>query len=188
MPAESPLPSVPSAPSSSRRRSVQPSSVSAASELPTDELASERTPLVKKRSEPAITFMDDLKEVEEKEEVEPRSVKKTPRRSEGSGFSDFNPFQSGSEDAADRERRRRKVRCVALPNCAVLICSLRSDCPPRSPLSLASRSLLLLTTPHPLPPLPPSQTYTARLPVRTCAELVQAERILNPPPRTFATG
>jgi hypothetical protein len=106
MPAESPLPS---APSSSRRRSVQPSSVSVTSELPSDESARDKTPLGKKRSETAISFMDNVKEEEEKEEPKPRSEKKTPRKSEDSGFSDFNPFQSGSEDAAERERRRRKV-------------------------------------------------------------------------------
>jgi len=114
MPAESPLPPVPSAPSSSRRRSIQPSSASVASEIPLDEFSRDKTPLAKKRSEAAISFMDDVKEEEEKEDIKPRSEKKTPRRSEDSGFSDFNPFQSGSEDVADRERRRRKVGFVHL--------------------------------------------------------------------------
>ena len=48
-----------------------------------------------------------------KEDEQPKKgIKvKTPRRSEEeeSGFSDYNPFQSGSEEAAERERRRRKV-------------------------------------------------------------------------------
>lgn len=51
-------------------------------------------------------------ESEKDEEPLPKSVKKTPRRSnkEDSGaFSDYNPFQSGSEAAAERDRRRRKV-------------------------------------------------------------------------------
>lgn len=40
-----------------------------------------------------------------------RKATRTPRRSDGeeSGFSDVNPFQSGSEDAARKELRRRKV-------------------------------------------------------------------------------
>lgn len=100
MPSASPAISIPSAPSSSRRRSVMPSSASAASDLQGyDSL--EKTPLAKKRSEPAISFLDNLKEEEEKDVT-------TPKR-EDSGFSDFNPFQSGSEEAAERERRRRKV-------------------------------------------------------------------------------
>ena len=57
--------------------------------------------------------MEDVKEESEKEEELPRKTNKikTPRRSAGedSGFSDYNPFQSGSEQAAERERRRRKV-------------------------------------------------------------------------------
>ena len=91
---------------------MQPSSVSIVSDVPSEETTVERTPLAKKRSDAAITFMDDLKEEEEKEENQYRSTKKTPRRSEDSGFTDFNPFQSGSEDAADRDRRRRKVGLV----------------------------------------------------------------------------
>jgi hypothetical protein len=55
----------------------------------------------------------DVKEESEKEdEPAPKSVKKTPRKSvkeDPGAFSDYNPFQSGSEAAADRERRRRKV-------------------------------------------------------------------------------
>ena len=68
----------------------------------------------KRKSEPAISFMDKVKEEEDVRE-EPKSVKKTPRRSVESGFSDFNPFQSGSEDAAERERRRRKARWPTRP-------------------------------------------------------------------------
>jgi hypothetical protein len=55
----------------------------------------------------------DVKEESEKEdEPLPKSVKKTPRKSvkeDPGAFSDYNPFQSGSEAAADRERRRRRV-------------------------------------------------------------------------------
>lgn len=70
--------------------------------------------LKKKASENVIKFVEDVAESEESEVETPVSKKKmkTPRRSgnDESGFSDFNPFQSGGEEAADRERRRRKVK------------------------------------------------------------------------------
>jgi hypothetical protein len=58
----------------------------------------------------------EVKEESEKEdEPVPKSVKKTPRKSvkeDPGAFSDYNPFQSGSEVAAERERRRRRVCTV----------------------------------------------------------------------------
>lgn len=59
------------------------------------------------------------KESEKEDEMWQISKARASRRSDGeqSSFSDFNPFQSGSEEAAERERRRRKVRflCFLLP-------------------------------------------------------------------------
>lgn len=57
-----------------------------------------------------IQLMDEVVEESEKEDQPVKKVRtpKTPRSRE-SGFSDRNPFQSGSEDAAERESRRRKV-------------------------------------------------------------------------------
>ena len=60
----------------------------------------------------------EVKEESEKEDepvMIPKSVKKTPRKSvkeDPGAFSDYNPFQSGSEVAAERERRRRRVRII----------------------------------------------------------------------------
>ena len=94
---------------------MKPSSASVVSEIQTPpEISERRKTLSRKRSEPVIQLMDELREESEKEEEPPKksSRVKTPRRSAGeeSGFSDYNPFQSGSEAAAERERRRRKVR------------------------------------------------------------------------------
>lgn len=65
------------------------------------------------KSSSSLRRVADVKEESEKEdEPLPKSVKKTPRKSvkeDPGAFSDYNPFQSGSEAAADRERRRRKV-------------------------------------------------------------------------------
>lgn len=63
----------------------------------------------------SLRHVPEVKVESEKEDDEPapKSVKKTPRRSmheDAGAFSDYNPFQSGSEAAAERERRRRKVR------------------------------------------------------------------------------
>ena len=111
----SPAPRSSAAPSS-QRRSMIPSSSSVTSELHTpSESTIVRTPVAAK-TEYQVKVMDDLpeerSEPEEPTVPPPASVKKTPRRSkvEDSAFSDFNPFQSGSEEAAERERRRRKVR------------------------------------------------------------------------------
>lgn len=115
VPSESPI-SAPSAPSSSRRRSVKPSSSTSASETqtPSDTGESRAKKQSVRLSEPSLDVMEEVKEESEKEDVATKksSKVKTPRRSTGedSGFSDFNPFQSGSEEAAERERRRRKVR------------------------------------------------------------------------------
>ncbi|RSH90178.1 inner nuclear membrane protein enriched at telomere/subtelomere region [Saitozyma podzolica] len=82
----------------SARRSILPSS-SSGTELRTPSIDEPRS-IAKKRSEPQIRIMDHLKEEEE--------APRTPLRGDEPAFSDFNPFQSGSEDAAERERRRRK--------------------------------------------------------------------------------
>lgn len=71
----------------------------------------------------SLRHVAEVKEEESEKEDEPlpKSVKKTPRRStkEDSGaFSDYNPFQSGSEAAAERDRRRRKVSIYS-PNMSV---------------------------------------------------------------------
>ncbi|ORY20212.1 Man1-Src1p-C-terminal domain-domain-containing protein [Naematelia encephala] len=99
------VPSVQSAPSSSRRRSAQPSSSSVTSERVPPEPDVKRS-AGKRKS----TTMDEVKEESEKEDTPKKKTPrpKTPRRSEDSGFSDFNPFQSGAEDAGEREQRRRK--------------------------------------------------------------------------------
>jgi hypothetical protein len=75
----------------------------------------------KSRSTTSLRNVVDVKEEESEKEDEPipESVKKTPRKSikeDPGAFSDYNPFQSGSEVAAERERRRRKV-CTALRHC-----------------------------------------------------------------------
>ena len=101
----------PSAPPSSRDRFAKPSSSAIASEIRTPSEANVSKP--KRQTEPVIEVTDGLKEESEKEDELPKKTSKikTPRRSTGedSGFSDYNPFQSGSEDAAQRDRRRRKV-------------------------------------------------------------------------------
>jgi hypothetical protein len=74
--------------------------------MPKEERSSpeENRAVSKKKSESAMSTMAEVKE--EEHVPEPKYKTKTPRKSE---YSDFNPFQSGSEDAAERERRRRKV-------------------------------------------------------------------------------
>jgi hypothetical protein len=72
----------------------------------------------KARSSSSLRNTVEVKEESEKED-EPvlKSVKKTPRKSvkeDPGAFSDYNPFQSGSEVAAERERRRRRVRTVVV--------------------------------------------------------------------------
>jgi hypothetical protein len=92
-----------------------PTPVSAHNSTPDHESTNEKTPLAKKRSKPALSSMIDLKEEEEHAAQTPKQAK-TPRKSEvDTGFSDFNPFQSGSEDAAEKERRRRKVSRLCKP-------------------------------------------------------------------------
>jgi len=99
----------PSAPSSTnRRRTIDPT-------LNLNNLDTKtpgKTPS-KSRSTTSLRNVVDVKEESEKEdEPLPKSVKKTPRKSikeDPGAFSDYNPFQSGSEVAAERERRRRKV-------------------------------------------------------------------------------
>ncbi len=127
IPSESPM-SIPSAPSSSRRRSVKPSSSSLASEIHAPEDTSTKTSS-KKKNDAVIEVMDELREESEKEDELPKRTTKvkTPRRSAGedSGFSDYNPFQSGSEEAAERERRRRKVSESMRSILTLTICSPR---------------------------------------------------------------
>jgi len=126
-----------------------PSATPVSSEIPVSEPSSVKQSVSKRKSEPAISWMEDLKEEEEEKPAVPRSVKKTPRRSEESGFSDYNPFQSGSEDAAGRQRRRRKVcqselfpisvltavvhRFVRQEACAATFLRTRSDASSRRP-------------------------------------------------------
>ncbi|WVF70184.1 hypothetical protein IAT40_004972 [Kwoniella sp. CBS 6097] len=102
-------------PADNRRRSNIGSSSSATTELRTPSVGptepAKPPPRSGRKSEPAVRIMDHVAEESEKEETPKKPVKpKTPRKSmnDESGFSDFNPFQSGSEAAADRERRRRK--------------------------------------------------------------------------------
>ncbi|OCF42073.1 hypothetical protein I317_04044 [Kwoniella heveanensis CBS 569] len=111
------FPSTPASltPAGNRRRSNIGSSSSATTELRTPSVGPaepiKATPRSARKSEAAIRLMDHVAEESEKEETPKKPVKpKTPRKSvvDESGFSDFNPFQSGSEAAADRERRRRK--------------------------------------------------------------------------------
>ena len=109
-------PSVPSAPSSSRRHPHGQSSVSVTSEMqpilePVPEKPTPRA-ISKRKSQAMLKVEEDEEEAEEAEtKRSPKSPKrqKTPRKTEPSVFSDYNPFQSGSEEAADIERRRRKV-------------------------------------------------------------------------------
>lgn len=68
------------------------------------------------KKDPVIHFLDQQggeSEADENPRHTPvkRKASRTPRRSDGeeSGFSDVNPFQSGSENAARKELRRRKV-------------------------------------------------------------------------------
>jgi hypothetical protein len=146
---ESPI-SVPSAPSSTRHRSVKPSSSSIASDVqkPSDGRQHQARTSAKKDREPIIEVMDELKEESEKEEEVLRKTSnvKTPRRSAGedSGFSDYNPFQSGSEEAAERERRRRKVSCIYLTWTYADTASPPSACSGANPLNRAFRSPPLL--------------------------------------------
>lgn len=95
------------------------------SSLGTEEL---RTPIATRtlsqphstrRRESKTKIMDHVQKENKKEDEMPEQMSKAraSRRSDGeqSSFSDFNPFQSGSEDAAERERRRRKVRQIMFP-------------------------------------------------------------------------
>ncbi|WWC67546.1 uncharacterized protein I206_101455 [Kwoniella pini CBS 10737] len=114
-------PSTPSliTPASDRRRSAIGSSSSATTELRTPSVGPEivKPPRSARKSEP-VKPLDHLAEESEKEESPKKPIKpKTPRKSavaEESGFSDFNPFQSGSEAAADAERRRRRKSSLGL--------------------------------------------------------------------------
>lgn len=78
-----------------------------------------------------VAEVKEEEESEKEDEPMPKSVKKTPRRSikdDAGAFSDYNPFQSGSEAAAERDRRRRKVSTCSLDvDDFVLIVSHRSD-------------------------------------------------------------
>lgn len=95
------------------------------SSLGTEEL---RTPIAARtvsqphstrRHESKTKIIDHVQKENKKEDEmsEQMSKARASRRSDGeqSSFSDFNPFQSGSEDAAERERRRRKVRQIMFP-------------------------------------------------------------------------
>ena len=71
--------------------------------------------------------MEVKEESEKEDEPVPKSVKKTPRKSvkeDPGAFSDYNPFQSGSEVAAERERRRRRVCTIIVAKHDFLISSL----------------------------------------------------------------
>nr|XP_019005557.1 uncharacterized protein I203_02413 [Kwoniella mangroviensis CBS 8507]OCF69018.1 hypothetical protein I203_02413 [Kwoniella mangroviensis CBS 8507] len=116
LPAPSSTPSL-LTPAADRRRSAVGSSSSATTELRTPSVGPEiKPPRSSRKSEP-VKIMDNLAEESEKEESPKKPIKpKTPRKSVGeeSGFSDFNPFQSGSEAAADKERRRRRKSSLGL--------------------------------------------------------------------------
>ncbi|KAI9635585.1 Man1-Src1p-C-terminal domain-containing protein [Dioszegia hungarica] len=81
--------------------------------------AGDKTPVPAPRSilkkDTAIHFVDQPEADSEADEIPrhtpvKRKASRTPRRSDGeeSGFSDVNPFQSGSDQAARKELRRRK--------------------------------------------------------------------------------
>lgn len=114
-------------PTSSRRTtggraSGTPGPSAFATEAPSSSLGTEkfRTPNAARttsqphstrKSESTAKSMDHVqKESEKEDEMWQISKARASRRSDGeqSSFSDFNPFQSGSEEAAERERRRRK--------------------------------------------------------------------------------
>nr|ODN85958.1 hypothetical protein L203_04457 [Cryptococcus depauperatus CBS 7841] len=67
-----------------------------------------------RKSGSSINRMSHVKEESEgdipKKAIKKEKVQKTPQKANGEdgGFSDYNPFQSGSEEAAERNRRRRK--------------------------------------------------------------------------------
>jgi hypothetical protein len=69
--------------------------------------------MISRRSEHEVQFLDEVKEESEKDDDALRGAKKlrAPRKSDEdrSAFSDRNPFQSGDEEVAENERRRRKV-------------------------------------------------------------------------------
>ncbi|WWC87298.1 uncharacterized protein L201_002186 [Kwoniella dendrophila CBS 6074] len=112
-----PTPSSTLTPAANRRQSAIGSSSSATTELRTPSVGPEIKPPKSSRKSEPVRIMDHLAEESEKEDSPKKSVKpKTPRKSAGeeSGFSDFNPFQSGSEAAADRERRRRRKSSMGL--------------------------------------------------------------------------
>ncbi|KIR75471.1 hypothetical protein I310_00162 [Cryptococcus deuterogattii CA1014] len=106
------------------RASVTPGPSAFATDAQSSSLGTEelRTPIAARtvsqphstrRRESKTKIMDHVQKENKKEDEMPEQMSKAraSRRSEGeqSSFSDFNPFQSGSEDAAERERRRRKV-------------------------------------------------------------------------------
>jgi hypothetical protein len=104
--------SAPPSSTTSRRRSTAPLSES--------ETEKPKSKAIRKKASRA-TLSSIVREESEKEDEPLPSAKKvkkeadreehrTPRRSAGEegGFSDYNPFQSGGEDAAERERRRRR--------------------------------------------------------------------------------
>jgi hypothetical protein len=128
---------------SSRRRSAIPSSSAAPSDIATPSSRSQV------RLEPEVQFLDGVREESEKEDDAGTDRKstgkvKTPRRSGGeeSGYSDYNPFQSGSEEAAQRERRRRKVSRVCTWNLADIRSRQLGQHPELDLLNLGNRSLL----------------------------------------------
>ncbi|KGB75094.2 hypothetical protein CNBG_0932 [Cryptococcus deuterogattii R265] len=105
------------------RASVTPGPSAFATDAQSSSLGTEelRTPIAARtvsqphstrRRESKTKIMDHVQKENKKEDEMPEQMSKAraSRRSEGeqSSFSDFNPFQSGSEDAAERERRRRK--------------------------------------------------------------------------------
>ncbi|OWZ78131.1 hypothetical protein C365_02922 [Cryptococcus neoformans Bt85] len=105
------------------RASVTPGPSAFATEAPSSFLGTEelRTPNAARtasrphstrKRESTTKSMDHTQKEGENEDEMPEQISKAraSRRSDGEQprFSDFNPFQSGSEEAAERERRRRK--------------------------------------------------------------------------------
>lgn len=136
-------PSSPAPPSSSSRRKSERPSVSTASDSlapPVPEIPAHLASPSKRKAkaEPEVqeepvaptprkvgrprksVKAADIKEERSEPEEAPAQDRRISkgRRSDAdadeSGFSDFNPFQSGSGEAADRERRRRKVSSTRL--------------------------------------------------------------------------
>lgn len=75
---------------------------------------------------PRTSFAPPAKVESDSEATPARKPRRSVEKEEESGspFSDFNPFQSGSEQAAERERRRRKVSYRAEPELILVLSRL----------------------------------------------------------------